>query len=144
MASLPIHWIAARTYCQVTEEEDRVVKALDTTIIGGAAGRDALEGQFGNPVVVLMRRVERAEGLRATWARWREAGLLAALKDDLEARLDADGILHFRLDKESAFAGALTPARGTDPIDIQVKLKAYPASPEEVRRVARSLMEEAA
>lgn len=143
MASLPIRWIAARTFCQVTEEEDRVAAALDAAVSGGAAGRETLQGQFGNPVVVLMRRLERAEDLRATWARWREAGLLDVLREDLEARIDADGILHFRLDKQSAFAGTLTPARGADPVDIQVKLKAYPASPPEIRRVARSLVEEA-
>jgi len=143
MASLPIHWIVARAYAQATEEEERVVQALEAAVSGGVGSRDTLEGQFGNPVVVLRRRIERSEDLRSTWERWRGAGLLATLKDDLEERLDDDGVLHFRVDKQSAFGGTLAPARGADPIDIQVKLKAYPAKAEEVRRVARALLAEA-
>lgn len=143
MANLPIRWIVARTYCQATEEENRVAQALEATVSGGVGVRDTLEGQFGNPVIVLTRRLERMQDLKATWMRWREAGLLSALTDDLEARLDEDGILHFRLDKQSAVAGTLASARRADPIDVQVKMKAYPASREEIRRVARSLLEEA-
>ena len=37
MANLPIHWIMARAYCAATEEEDRVVRALDTVGNLGAA-----------------------------------------------------------------------------------------------------------
>jgi RNA binding exosome subunit len=143
MANLPIRWIVARTYCQATEEENRVAQALEATVSGGVGVRDTLEGQFGNPVIVLTRRLERMQDLKATWMRWREAGLLSALTDDLEARLDEDGILHFRLDKQSAVSGTLASARRADPIDVQVKMKAYPASREEIRRVARSLLEEA-
>lgn len=142
MASLPIWWIVARTHCQATEDEENVARALEAAVSGGSATRDAVEGQFGNTVVVLMRRVERADDIRATWERWREAHLLATLRSDLEARLDADGVLHFRVDKQSAFGGTLAPGRGRDVIDIQVKLRAYPAKPEEIRKVARALLAE--
>lgn len=143
MASLPIHWIVARTYCQATEDEDKVVRALDAAASGGSASRDRVEGQFGNPVIVLVRRIERGEDVRATWERWRGADLIAKLKDDLGARLDADGILHLRIDKQAAFGGTLVPGHGGDVIDIQVKLKAYPANPGEIRKVATTLVTEA-
>lgn len=143
MASLPIHWILARTYGQATEDEARVAAALDAAVSGGAASRDRLTGQFGNPVLVLSRRLERAEDLRATWRRWAEAGILEGLRMDLDARLDDDGVLHLRLDKQQASEGQLVLRRDADAIDIQVKVKAYPAKPEEIRRIARALVTEA-
>ncbi len=142
MASLPIHWIAARTYCQATEVEERVAGALDAAVHGGAETRERVDGQFGNPVLVLSRRLEAAGDIRGTWQRWRDGALLLSLRDDLPRRLDNDGILHFRLDKQAAFRGDLALARNPDAIDIQVKLKAYPAKPEEIERVARSLVGE--
>ncbi len=143
MASLPIHWILARTYCQVTEDEDRVAAALETAAPGGTLSRDTLTGQFGNPVVVLTRRLERAEDLRAAWVRWGETGILAGLAGDVDARVDEAGVLHFRLDKQRASGGELAVHGGADTIDIQVKAKAYPAKPEEIRKVARALVAEA-
>ncbi len=144
MASLPIRWIEARAHCQATEEEDRVVHALAAAVPGGETSRERLEGQFGNPVLVLTRRIERAEEVRDTWERWRAAGLPKALPGPIEGRLDEGGVLHFRIDKDAAFGGELVPAAKGDIIDIQVKLKAYPANPEILRKVALALFQEAA
>ena len=140
MASLPVWWIAARAYCQATEEEARVVQAIDAAVPGSTEKRERLDGQFGNPVLAIYRRMERPEGLRTVWDRWQTAGLLPLLRDDLERRVDEGGILHFRVDKQVAFEGRLLPAHGGDAIDVQVKLKAYPAKREEILRVARELV----
>ena len=140
MASLPIRWIVARTYCQATEEESRVIRALDSTLPLGETSRKAVEGQYGNPVIVLARRAVDAADLRAVWKRWSQAGLVEAVRPTLRERVDDDAILHVRVDKQQAFEGTLALARGADMIDVQVKLKAYPARPEEIRRVAESLV----
>lgn len=142
MASLPIHWIQARTYCQATEVEERVGTALDGAARGGEGTRDRVEGQFGNPVLILTRRIERAADIRGSWQRWREARLLSELERDLVTRLDDDGILHFRVDKQAALQGTIRLAGSGDAIDIQVKLKAYPANRKEIEKVARALLAE--
>ena len=143
MASLPIRWILARTYCQATEEESRVVQALNAAVSGGRAERQTVEGQYGNPVIILSRRLEASADLRATWQRWFDAGIIAALGPTAESRVDDDAILHFRLNKQKACQGTLSLAGEADTIDVQVKLTAYPAKLEEIRRVARSLVSEA-
>ncbi len=143
MVSLPIRWILARTYSQATEDEARVGEALDSVVSGGEASTDRLEGQAGNPVRVFSRRLERADELRSTWARWAAAGLPRDLLRDLDGRLDDNAVLHFRLDKQEAARGALVLRGAADVIDIQVKLKAYPAKPEEIHRVAHALLSEA-
>lgn len=141
MASLPIRWIVTRSYCQATEEEERVAKALETAAPGGAASRSVLEGQFGNTLILLSRRIEGAEAIRSVWQHWDREGILASLGSEIDARVDDDGVLHFRLDKQKAYLGSLALARDADAMDVQVKLKAYPAKPEELRRVARSLVQ---
>jgi RNA binding exosome subunit len=143
MPSLPIHWIMARVYCHATEEEDRVVRALDVLCAGGAEVRDMLEGQHGNPIIHFVRRLEDGKEISAAWDRWREMGLVRAVRPDVDARLDDDGVVHFRVDKQRAYEGALALARDEDAIDVQVKLKAYPARADVIRRVARALVAEA-
>ncbi len=144
MASLPIRWIAARALCQATEEESRVLQALDAAVSGGETARQEVEGQHGNPVVILVRRLESAADIRAAWAHWSDAGLVDAFRASAESRVDDDGVLHLRIDKQKAYQGMLSLAGEADTIDVQVKLKAYPAKPEEIRRVARLLVSEAA
>ncbi len=117
--------------------------ALDAVLPSPKETRDTLEGQFGNPIESIQRRVERSEEVRGAWERWQRAGLVRDLRDDVEGRVDEDGVLHFRLDKQAAFQGSLASAKGADAIDIQVKLKAYPAKREEILRVARQLLSEA-
>ncbi len=143
MPSLPIRWILARTYGQATEDESRVAAALDAAVGGGVPSEDRLTGQFGNPVVVLSRRLESSEAVRAAWTRWIQAGIVNVLGTDLDSRIDEDGVLHFRLDKQRACEGQLMLHGDADTIDIQVKLKAYPAKPEEFRRAGRVLVGEA-
>ena len=67
-----------------------------------------------------------------------------SLAADVDARVDEDGILHFRLDKQAAYDGRFVLAKEPDAIDVRVKLMAYPAKPEEARRVARSIVVEGA
>lgn len=143
MADLPIRRIEARTYCHATEEEERLATALAFAVQEGIASREELQGHFGNPLVRLTRRVEKRPAIRAVWSRWGAAGVLAKIAGDIEARVDEEGVLHFRLDKQAAFQERLELAHDSDPIDIRLKLIAYPAKPAEARRVAHSIVAEA-
>ncbi len=142
MANLPIHWIVARAYCAATEEEDRVVRALDAVCPTGEDQRDLLEGQHGNPIVHFTRRVENSKEILRAWEVWGGSGLIEAIRPQVDARTDEEGILHFRIDKQRAFEGILALAKDEDSIDVQVKLKAYPARKEEIRKVVRILVAE--
>ncbi len=140
MANLPIRRIEARTYCHATEEEERVANALTFACPEGETSREVLEGYFGNPLVRLTCRVEDKRAIRAVWERWAAAGVPAALADEVDARLDPDGFLHFRFDKQAAYTESLQVASDSDAIDVRLKLIAYPATPQETRRVARSII----
>lgn len=144
MASLPIRWIEARTYCHATEDETRVNRALAFMCPEGETVREVLEGHFGNTLVRLTRRVEDRRSIRPLWERWSTAGLREAIGRDVDARVDEDGILHFRLDKQAAFQERLVLATDADTIDVRLKLIAYPAKTELARRAARSILQGAA
>ncbi len=141
MAKLPIHWIEVRTYSHATEDETRVSAALAFVLPEGQSVREVLEGHFGNVLVRLTRRIEDGRSIRATWERWSTAGLPQSLESDVDARVDEDGVLHFRLDKQAAFQDRWALAKDSDAIDVRLKLVAYPAKPEIARRVARSILE---
>ncbi len=140
MAKLPVHWIEARAYCHATEDEARVAQALDAACPAGESVRESLEGHYGNPLVRLTRRIEEGKAIRSVWDRWTAAGLPERIARDLESRVDDDGVLHFRIDKQAAYFEKLTLAQDTDPIDVRLKLMAFPAKPEVARQLARSVL----
>ena len=140
MAKLPIWWIDARTFCHATEDEDRVRGALEFAMPAGETAREALEGHFGNPLIRLTRRVEEGKAIRAVWYGWSASGLPSAIAKDLEARVDEEGVLHFRIDKQAAYEERLGLASDADAIDVRLKLMAYPAKPEVARAVARAVL----
>ena len=141
MTKLPIHWIEARTYRHSTEEESRVEQALGFALPAGQSRREALEGHFGNPLIRLTRRIGDASSIRSVWERWSNAGLPSAFASEVDARVDEEGILHFRLDKQEAFQERLVLATNPDAIDVRVKLVAFPAKPDVARRVAHSIVD---
>ncbi len=143
MARLPVRWIRVRAYCHATEEEDRVVHALDSVCPAGEDRREVLEGQHGNTIVHLVRHLPEAKAIRRAWQAWDRSGILSAIRPEVDSRIDDDGVLHFRVDKQRAFEGILELAKDEDAIDVQVKIVAYPARPEEIHRVARGLVAEA-
>lgn len=141
MASLPIRWIEARTYCHATEDESRVERAMTFVCPEGETSREVFEGHFGNVLVRLSRRVEERKAVRRIWERWSEAGLADAIGSNVDARVDEDGVLHFRLDKQAAFEERLVLAKDPDAVDVRLKLIAYPAKAEEAKRIARSIVQ---
>src|SRR2546422_4145618 len=90
MVSLPIRRIEARTFCHATEEEARVATALAFACPVGDTSRESLEGYFGNPLVRLTRRVEKAAAIRTVWERWTAPGLPARVGEDAGTRLDEE------------------------------------------------------
>jgi RNA-binding protein len=140
MANPPIHWITARVYCHATEDEDLVRRALDNIVPAASEERQVLEGQFGGPLIVLTRRVSASPEVAETWNRWAAAGLIDRIRESVDQRLDSEGVLHVRLDKQAAFGGVLALATGTDVVDVQAKLKAFPARQDILRRVAREVV----
>ena len=135
------HWLEVRAFCHATEDEEKVVAAMRTVLPEGEIRREKLGGHFGNPIVSLVARTERAADIRAVWGRLAHALGRDEILRGVAARLDEDAVFHMRLDKQRAFGGELTPAAEGDVIDVRAKVAAYPKKPEVVGRVFREFVE---
>lgn len=137
---MEFHYVDLRCFRYATEDEDAVERALRFYLPEDAAiEREESEGHYGDTIVVLSSRVERADEVRAVFDRVTAAPGFAAVRADLGERVDGDCTFHLRLDKQAAAAGEPELGRG---IQLSAKVEAYPADKERaIAAVERSFGE---
>ena len=135
------HWVELRAYCHATEDEEKVVAALRTILPAGDLKREAVGGHFGNPLVSLAVRTERAPEMRDVWRRILEALGTDEALHALEDRVDEDGVYHLRLDKQAAFQGRIERPYSADVIDLRAKVAAFPKKREVAIELLRASAE---
>ncbi|MGB0652135.1 MAG: RNA-binding domain-containing protein [Thermoplasmatota archaeon] len=150
VAATRFHWLRLRTTCHATEDPDRVAAALATVLAleDDEAAAAAVEGtslpsQFGGDVLVMEATLTRQREVRAA-----AAGLLAAfdaarLLEELQQRVDDDGVLYLRLDKQEAYLGDLVAGSGDDTIQVRLKVEVHPAGRERALAAWRAWLEAA-
>ncbi|MFQ5908076.1 MAG: RNA-binding domain-containing protein [Thermoplasmata archaeon] len=135
------HRLDFRVHVHATEEEDRVRRAL--AFVSGVEDPSAnqTEGHHGNPITVLTATLSRAADIQSFWGRVKAEGQLAPIVSELEHRIDGDGRLFLRFDKQEAYEGRLKLVRHDDVVSVKGKVAAYPARRERALEVARSYLE---
>ena len=126
----PFHYVRLTTFCYATEIRERVREALSFIAYGYSNDdeieENAIEGQFGDDIIVMHIRLDRSRDIRALSNR-----LLTLLSpDEVEAKVDDKWFFHLRFGKEAAFNGDLHPTEGTNVITLKGKIQVYPASRE--------------
>jgi RNA binding exosome subunit len=129
---MDIHRITLRAISQATESEDRVKTALSLFLSGEKMEIVHTMGHFGNPISILQASIKgRNSGRFIKLFRSRLAEYdLKRLKNEICERVDDDCVLHIRFDKQAAYNGRVELAKTKDGISAEIKLKAYPARPE--------------
>jgi len=142
MPAVPLHYVDLRTFCYATEAADRVETALRTFLpedfeIDWAE----TEGHYGDPIVILSARVERAAELRAVLEALERLpeGEHERLRAELDERVDEDTNLYVTFDKQAAAEGEVRLGEG---ITLRGKIEAYPAKEEIAIEKAEELLEE--
>ena len=135
------HSIDLRAYCQATEEEEHVERAIRALSPTGTIETQKAEGHHGNPILLLRCRLEDRGEIATFWMRLKEAGTMREILEGLELRIDEDAVLHLRFDKQKAFAGTVEIARHDDVIAVKAKVAANPAKKSTAVRVAREFLE---
>lgn len=136
------HWLEIRTFCHATEDEERVVAALRAVLPDGEVKRDALEGHFGNPLVAIAVRTERATDIKEVWRRIVASLGRDDLLRDLGERLDEDLVYHLRLDKQRAYLGVIARLSSGDVLDLRAKVAAFPKKRDTAERALRAFLED--
>jgi len=134
------HSVELRAYCHATEDEASVERAVRTLRPDGEIKVDKLEGHHGNPLLMMTCRIEGKDDIHAFWHRLKDAGAIPAVLQALEERVDDEAVLHLRVDKQRAHAGAIEIAQHDDVIVVRAKVIAHPAKKSTAIRVAREYL----
>lgn len=143
--ALPLLSISAMVFVRATEDEDKVMKALELVLppeeerkkMRLKIERKKAKGVLGNPIIVLEAKAERKSDARKWWKH-----ILSLLSEkDLEYILnhpddflDEFGVVHLRFDKQEAYLGKPILTGGGGVVKVRAQLEAYPAKPEEFRK----------
>ncbi len=136
-----IHNIVLRAIARATESEDRVKTALSLFIFDNEIETIATEGHFGNRITILNARLKGKDCNR--FIDIVKSGLsepdLQRLQSELYDRVDDECVLHIRFDKQTAYGGTVKIASSADSIMAEIKLRAYPARPENAIEIAKNI-----
>lgn len=143
--ALPLLSISAMVFVRATEDEDKVMKALELVLppeeerkkMRLKIERKKAKGVLGNPIIVLEAKAERKSDARKWWKH-----ILSLLSEkDVEYILnhpddflDEFGVVHLRFDKQEAYLGKPILTGGGGVVKVRAQLEAYPAKPEEFRK----------
>ncbi len=119
------HSLSFRTFCQATEDDAKVIQALKFASGAEDVERTVSEGYHGNKITVLTAWVRRKKQIDTFFSKLGRDDLLS-LSETLDKRVDEDGDLFLRLDKQKAFLGELKVLDGEDVISVRGSVKAYP------------------
>ncbi|WP_225334542.1 RNA-binding protein [Halomicrobium urmianum] len=139
MPSVPFHYVELRAFAYATEDEKRVVEALETFLPEETElERAESEGHYGDRIVVLSTRVENADEVRHVLSQVAQMDEIDDLYDELDDRVDDNCSFFLTFDKQAAFEGEVQ--RG-DGITLRAKVEAYPAKRENAVANAREALD---
>lgn len=139
MPQIPLHYVDIRTFCYATEDEKRVEEALQTFLPEEfEIQRVESEGHYGDRILVLSTRLERADDVRHALSRLADLESFETLIDELDERVTDNTELFLRLDKQAAFEGDVRLGNG---ITVRAKVEAYPAKKAQAVENAEEVLE---
>ena len=141
-----IHSISVSVFAHGTEDEGKVLAAL-RRIVPESVSVDRLPvtGHFGNPMVILTARIEKAYETRHIIGAIKKElpkDELIDLREQIPQHLNQRCTLVMKFDKQAAAGGFLRQGN-EDPIVLRVKIAAYPARVETATQIIRDLFDDA-
>lgn len=105
--------VTARVICHATEDEKKVLKALENvlgSVEGGKLRREQLVGHYGDPILLFTLELSDEDRAKAVFDKLKKCLDVAEksmlVSEAFEER-GHEGILYVRLDKQSAYLGNL-------------------------------------
>lgn len=138
MGLLALHF---RAFCHETEEPERVHQAFSFVTGGAEVEVEETEGHHGNRIIILESHIKDKKGVRVFFARMATEDIEEVLRT-LEARVDEEGSIYLRFDKQQAFLGELRMGTVDDPVAVRGKIESYPRKRENDLASAKSFFEQ--
>ena len=144
LVSVKIERITVSTVVYSTEDREKVALAISTIFPFEFEIRSSrAKGHFGNPIEYLEVEIKRKGKIRKFWN-----NLIELLGDQrryivntVENRIDDQGNLYIRIDKQRAYLGDVVLTETGDAILIKVKLVTYPSRRDRIVEFAREIVE---
>lgn len=136
-----IEWIKVSAVVHSTESREKVSQAIANLFpFDFEIQVSSARGHFGNPMEYLEVDLKKSAEIKAFWNNLLKllGDELRTLLETLEERIDAQNVLHIRIDKQEAFLGNFKLSN-VDPIAIKVKLVVFPAKRDKAIEFAREL-----
>lgn len=121
------HNLFFRVFVNATEDENKVIKALQFVAGINEFKRSLSTGYYGNPITILETILRKKTEIDAFFSRV-SSNDLKKIVDTLERRTDDEGFVYFRFDKQLAYLEKLVLTDGEDVIAVKGKVKAYPST----------------
>ena len=102
------------------------------------------KGHFGNPIEYLEVEITRKRDIKRFWNNLMEilGDQRRYLVNTLEERIDDQGQLFIRFDKQKAYLGEVVLTESGDAVVVKAKLVTYPSKREKIVEFARKIVEE--
>jgi len=149
--TLKAHNVRLTTFIHATEDEDKVLEAIGTFIPGEIDDEDVhfdveeTTGFFGNPIKVVNVEIKRSKAVRAFLKHFRELldeDARRYILENLDEKVDDEGTLYVRFNKQKAYLGEVEVDEGGDTIQVRIKVKAFPMRKETVVKAVREWLGE--
>jgi len=141
-----IHSISVNVFAHATENESKVLAALRLIVPEHVSvDRLPVTGHFGNPMIILTARTEKASETRHIISAIKQKlpkDELMELRKKIPQHLSQRCTLIMKFDKQAAARGFLQQGK-EDPIVLRAKIAAYPARVETATQITRDLFDDA-
>jgi RNA binding exosome subunit len=118
----PVRKLSFRVFQHATEDLDKVVSALKFVSGTDKVRESRAEGYYGNPIRILEADIGSRKEMDDFWSRVKTAGLYPALAENLVERINNEGELYIRFDKQEAVKGRLRLSSGDDVITARGRI----------------------
>jgi len=139
-----VHRITVNCFMYPSEDEERVKKALSLITGKLPVKKEELNSYYGPELFLLSceagKQAQVKQVLENIELSMSEEDM-QQFYDSIDERLDDEGVVHMRFDKQQAYDGKLVLGYSGDIIKVQIRVAAYPFSREKALEAAKSLFE---
>ena len=138
-----IHNISYRAFVYGTENQEKVETAIKTLFPSSLPQSELTEGYYKNSVLILSDKITKKRETRNFVKILNELPVpdKKRISHQLENKIDDNGNLFLRFDKQRAYLGDLKVVEHGDSIHVKIKIAAYPAKKEIALKLAREMFE---
>jgi len=141
---MKIERIVVSAVVYTTEDREKVGEAMATLFpFEFEIAVTHAKGHYGNPLQYLEVELTKKKEIKEFWN-----NLMNLLGDQrkillniLDEKIDDQGVLHIRVDKQKAYLGEVELTEGGDAIVVKAKIVTYPAKREKIIEAAKEFIE---